>query len=88
MRGEGLISSDSGDIFSNDPRVWQSPLYDTPAPKACAASSSLWEEVGIWVSGQGCPALGGEALTQQSPEQRLALCTVPLPARVPAAFLH
>lgn len=60
MRGEGLISSDSGAIFSNDPRVRQSLPYDTAAPKACAPPSSLWEEVGIWMS--------GEAPTQQSPE--------------------
>lgn len=54
MRGEGLISSDSGDIFSSDPRVRQSLPYDTPAPKAWAPPSSLREEVGIGMSGAGC----------------------------------
>lgn len=39
-RREGLISSDSSDIFSGDPWVQQSPPYDTPAPKARVASSS------------------------------------------------
>lgn len=60
MRREGLISSDSSDIFSNNPQARQSPPYDTPAPKARATSSSRWEEEGTRMSSQGCPALGGE----------------------------
>lgn len=68
VRGEGLISSDSGDIFSNDPRVWQSLPYDTPAPRACAPPSLLRDEVGFGMGDKGCPALGAEAPTQRSPE--------------------